>query len=74
MNDRSKKQKEAKKAKKVVKEYKRELAKLAEEAEEIREAAKNAICSECHTKCILKDDPLKPYCPKCDKFVTNFYT
>ena len=74
MNERSKKQKEEKKAKKIVKEYQRELSKLNEEAEEIQEASKNAICSECHTKCVLKEDPIKPYCPKCDKYVTNFYT
>ena len=74
MNERSKQQKEAKKAKKSAKEYQRELAKLNEETKEIREAAKNAICSECYTKCILKEDPLMPYCPKCEKFVRKYHT
>jgi len=74
MNEKSKKQKEDKKAKKIAKEYQRELKKLAEETEEIQEALKNASCSECHTKCVIKDDPMKPYCPKCDKYVTKFYT
>jgi hypothetical protein len=74
MNERSKKQKEEQKAKKTAKEYQRELAKLAKETEEIQEAAKNAICSECHTKCVIKDDPLMPYCPKCERYVTHFYT
>jgi Zn finger protein HypA/HybF involved in hydrogenase expression len=74
MNDRSKQQKEANKAKKTAREFQRELAKLNEEDAEIREAAKNAVCSECHTKCVIKEDPLMPFCPKCDKFVRNYHT
>ncbi len=74
MNDRSKKQRDDQRTKKAAKEHQRELAKLAKEEEEIKDAARKAICSDCHTKCILKEDPLKPFCPKCDRFVTLFYT
>jgi len=74
MNDRSKKQRDDQRSKKAAKEHQRELAKLAKENEEIREAARNAICSDCHTKCVLKEDPLKPYCPKCDRYAILFYT
>ncbi|MHC1709562.1 MAG: hypothetical protein AB9819_04050 [Methanomassiliicoccales archaeon] len=74
MNDRSKKQRDDQRTKKAAKEHQRELAKLAKENAEIEEAARNAICSDCNTKCILKEDPLKPFCPKCDRFVTLFYT
>jgi len=74
MNEKSKKQRDDQKSKKMAKEYQREQTKLAKETAEIQEAAKNATCSECHTKCVLKEDPLRPFCPKCDRYVTMFYT
>lgn len=74
MNDRSRKQRDDQRSKKAAKEHQRELNKLAKENEEIEEAARKAICSDCNTKCILKEDPLKPFCPKCNCFAVMFYT